>query len=363
MNVATMSAEELADYYAGQQTDPIVPEPKLESEADPVVSIQPDPDSDPIVSEPIVESSFFDYLESKVFPEGKLSYFINEDESPIYPKTNEEFIDLLDANRKQWEEAAREEITTKTQQDILSTMLENTTPAYKFILENSINFRTPEELLPLIQSVNTQDALEGLDMDNEQDQEYVVRAVLKLQGFDDQTISDDISDLKDRERLLDRSQKLFPVLKKYQSDITESIALQAQKKQQDDNIFWDSYLGKLGNVFNAQEVAGMQLTREHKELVARNLVPNQQIGGLPIYSLIDKLVGEGDFEKLAKIALIGESEELFDNYYGSKNLTKLSQSLQKTLRTSVKSSSSSTDSSVKPTKKKEEDMGYGYFMK
>jgi hypothetical protein len=72
---------------------------------------------------------------------------------------------------------------------------------------------------------------------------------------------------------------------------------------------------------------------EHKQYIASTLVPDENLGGLPIYTIIDNLLQKGDFDTLARIALLGSNPQIHDNYYNTKNSNEVAASLQRTLRT------------------------------
>ena len=104
------------------------------------------------------------------------------------------------------------------------------------------------------------------------------------------------------------------------------------------------------------------MKNEHKQLIASTLVPDESLGGLPIYTIIDKLVAAGDFKKLSKIALLSVDEKLFDTYFLTNKANKVADNVQKTLRQSgVKTNT--TDFEVEEQKPRtiKKNSSYGYF--
>ena len=96
-------------------------------------------------------------------------------------------------------------------------------------------------------------------------------------------------------------------------------------------------------------------------MIASVLLPDEKLGGLPIYTMIDDLVAKGNFKTLAKIALLGSDEQVFDNYFLTKKAEKAAGAVQRVLRQNGTTSNSTEfddqGQKVKPIKKP----SYGYF--
>ena len=71
------------------------------------------------------------------------------------------------------------------------------------------------------------------------------------------------------------------------------------------------------------------------------MVPDPEIGGLPIYAIIDNLLQQGNFETLSKIALLATDPNSFDNYYTARVDKNINSNIQKRLRTTHQNQNSS----------------------
>jgi hypothetical protein len=219
-------------------------------------------------------------------------------------------------------------------------------------------------MIPLLQSVRQEDDFANLDTTNEQHQEYIIANALQLQGLDQDTIIDEIADLKQRGKLEERSNKLKPILEKYSAEQTQIVLQQQEEKNAKDQAFWNNHYNKLNtDLISAKDIDGLKFKQDDKNLIANVLLPNQELGGLPIYTIIDNLVGEGNIKLLSKLALLAANEEAFDNYYGVQKIQQNTKSLQRTLRSAVKANSDNDDFEVQKSTQLFQKNNYGNFMK
>ena len=235
--------------------------------------------------------------------------------------------------------------------------------AWQFVLQNSELYKDPADLVPLLTAVQNIEYSDSLDVTNQDDQIKIVRATLSIQGLATTDIESEIEDLKERGKLETRATSLKPILDRYNESQAEKVL---QEKQQEDlkkSKFWNDYYQNLENsVFKAKDIDGVKLKNEHKQLVASTLIPDEKLGGLPIYTMIDNLVAAGDFNTLTQIVLLGTDKELYDSYFLSKKADIKVEGVQKVLRQIGTSASSSDledfeDSKPKPIKKS----SYGFF--
>lgn len=305
-----------------------------------------------------IEDSFKQGLD-KLFKEQKLDPFSDNTETGyIVPETWEDVVELIDENKKNWINASKAKDRTELFNEILSTK----SPAMKFLIENSETYKDPSELIPLLTAVQNLEYSNNLDPANAEDQVAIIRASLSIQGLSIEDIETEIEDLKERGKMETRASSLKPVLDRYNEAQTERVLQAKQADDQKKEIFWNTYYQNLEeNVFKAKDIDGVKLKNEHKQLIASTLVPDEKLGGLPIYTIIDKLVAAGDFKKLSKIALLSVDEKLFDTYFLAKKADVKVEGIQRILRQSG-TSSNTTDLDTDETKPKPiKKSQYGFF--
>lgn len=310
----------------------------------------------------IENQDLYSNFDEKFFKSGLLLPVNNDDGSDyVIPKNIDDIVELITLNKNNWES----EVNNRNKSEIVQELFNNSSPAFKFLAENANSFKSIDEMLPLIQSVKEQDDLAKLDINNENDQESIIRMTLALQGLDDNMINDEIQDLKDRDKLLIRATSLKPYLDKYAQDATEKKLQQQSEKLQEDQVFWNNYYNQMNNVLvNAKDIDGMKFSQEHKALIASALIPEQESGDIPIYSIIDSLIGNGDIETLSQIALLALDKNTYNQYSNTRTANNVAQNLQKTLRHNVKSTSIEQDNRETQNKNQNNiSLGYGIFNK
>jgi len=294
-----------------------------------------------------------------LFKEQKLNPYSDGTEAGyIIPETFEEVLELIEDNKKSWVESAK----TADRQELLDEVLATKSPAWQFLIKNAELYKDPAELVPLLTAVQNQEYSYSLDVSNTEDQEKIIRASLSLQGLPVSSIEDEIADLKDRNKLESRATALKPILDKYNEQQTQRVLLEKQQEEVKNQAFWNTHYQNLEEtVFKSKELDGVKLENQHKQLIASVLLPDEKLGGLPIYTIIDDLVAKGNFKVLAKIALLGSDEQVFDNYFLTKKAEKAAGAVQRVLRQNGTTSNTTEfddqGQKVKPIKKP----SYGYF--
>lgn len=282
------------------------------------------------------DSEFWTSVQDKFFKSGKFTPFLKEgaekEDDYAFPTNFDEFDEVIQANITQRIEESR----YNDQEALLSDVFSKTTPAFQFLAQQANNFTTPEELLPLIQSVQQQDQLAQLDLDDLEHQEFIVRQGMAMQGFDTEAIDRDIEDLKDENKLKKWAEKYKPSLDKIQADRTEQIVQAQLEENNKQKQFLNGFLQNLQtDLLDAPDLDGMNLTSDDRLKVAYNLFPEENVGA-PLYNKIDELFGAQDIKKLALISMIVEDKDgMFDSYYASKTHTKAGKELGRKLATGM----------------------------
>lgn len=360
--VSNKSAEELAkEFETGvQKTDESKKEDTVktpeELEAEKNAASEKDKGGRPPKTK--LDDSFKQGLD-KLFKEQKLSpYSDGTEDGYVVPETFEDVLELIEDNKKTWIENSK----AKDRDELINEILSTKSPAWQFLIQNSEMYKDPAELVPLLTAVQNQEYSNSLDVTNPEDQEKIVRASLHIQGLPASAIEDEISDLKERGKLSNRSEALKPILDRYNEQQTEAVLLEKQQEEVKNQTFWNNHYQNLENtVFKSKDIDGVKLKNEHKQMIASALIPDDKIGGLPIYTIIDNLIAAGNFKVLSKIALLSQDEKSFDSYFLTKKADLKAEGVQKVLRQTGTNSNPTEfdDQNQKPKTIKKPS--YGYF--
>ena len=295
----------------------------------------------------------------KLFKEQKLDPFAGDDpDSYIIPETWEEVVELMDENKRNWIESSK----AKDRNELYNEILSNKSPAFQFVMEQASRFSSPSEMIPLLTAVQNQEFSYSLDPTVEEDQVQIIRSTLAIQGLSPSDIEAEIADIQDRGKTESRAVALKPVLDKYNQAQTQRILDETEAEEVKKKEYWDGYYSTLeDDIFKSKDIDGIKIKNEHKQLIARSLIPDEEIGGLPIYTLIDDLVAKKDFKTLSKIVLMGLDEKLYDSYFVTGKVSKSAEGVQRVLR-QQKTSGGANEPIVEPVRpntiKKNE---YGIF--
>lgn len=359
--IGDRTAEQLAkEFEEGKhkQTNPSDPTKTPEQLADEAAALAAaEAEKDKESKKTKLDDSFKQGLD-KLFKENKLNPYSDGTETGyIVPETFEDVLELIEENKKSWVAGAK----AKDREELVDEILATKSPAWKFLIQNSENYKDPADLIPLITAVQNQEYSNSLDPKEVTDQEKIIRASLSIQGLPPQAIEDEITDLKERNKLEKRATDLKPVLDKFNANQTAQEIDRKNKEDQKTEAFWNKHYQNLEDtVFKSKDLDGVKLKNEHKQLIASALIPNEEAGGLPIYTILDNLIAQGNFKVLSKMALLGLDEKLFDTYFLTKKADKVADGVQKVLRQSG-TSSSSTDLELDQKKVTPMKKSYGYF--
>lgn len=162
---------------------------------------------------PIVETSTYKY--SNFVGEGLLKPF--EDQEEI--NTEDEFKELLTANLQNEYEKGKEEGT--------AAILSNIPEELKTVVEYALKGGT--DIKGMFSKFNEKSFVKDLDIENEKDQEEIVRQVLRSQDLSEEEIQEEIESYKDLDSLKRMATKLKPRLDK----LKEKNIEQELKKQEE----------------------------------------------------------------------------------------------------------------------------------
>ena len=257
---------------------------------------------------------------------GKLQPWVNEKNEVILPTTQQELLELMDENL--------ETINQNSYQEVEQNFYQTKSPVWQQLLKYSETARSLDEVVPLFAAMQDMETIQTLDTNNEAHQEHIIRQYGLINGLDAETIDADIEDYKERGKLQERAEKLKPGLDRYNEQrVQQELVKKQQEDQQKQYLLQTHYNNVVENVMNKKEIGGIKLKNEHRQYVASTLVPDDNIGGLPIYTLVDNLLQKGDFDTLARIALLATNPQVHDSYYSAKAANETAAGLQRTLRT------------------------------
>lgn len=255
---------------------------------------------------------------------------------PFIPKTPEEFDEVIDI-----------QVGVKLDQerkDLEKKLYQSKSPAWQAVLKYSEMTDDPAEILPFIQGVRNIQSVAQIDEKTPEGAEQIVRSRLLQRGEQDDVITEQIEALKGADKLLSTAAKYKPLILNEEQQNLQALT---QKRQQEEQEYQKLVSDIRNNAIKAIETplfGKVKLKQEEKASIY-DLIgePDADTKGYGIYSVIDNLFDQRDFDTLRQVALLLTKKDAYISYISSTAADKTAGDLQKKLRAVTEKSSSSTN--------------------
>lgn len=197
--------------------------------------------------------------------------------------------------------------------------------------ENKINKYSPQiqailhyaenggtDVAPLLSAISKIEEVIDLDPSTDAGMEEIVRQTLKIKGFDDEEIADQISTFKDLDKLKAKAEKFLPELKNLQQKQVTMLMQEQEQRQEEARKATDIYISTIKDTLDKEIVGGIKLQREDKAKIYEALAfPNKtSLNGVPTNGFVKALENlqfgkDQDYEHFANIVLFAIDKEAF----------------------------------------------------
>lgn len=276
-----------------------------------------------------------DRLKSGLFVE------INEEDDKgnkksFIPKTPEEFDEVIELQVNFKLDQAKKELENK--------WYESKSPAWKAVSQYAEMIDDPSQLIPFLQGVKTISTVSQLNEEDNEQAEQIVRARLEQRGDPEQIIKTQIESLKASDALISTAKQIKPLMVR-----EEQMAL--SKQVEEARVREQQYLQVVNDIRDKahkaieQPLFGKQKLKQEEKALIYDMIayPSEETQGYGIYSAIDKLFDNKDFETLKQVALLVGKKDAFFQYLGTDVANKTATSLQKKLTVAADGRSSSSN--------------------
>lgn len=275
------------------------------------------------------------YLENRI-KEGKFVKIEEEDatgEKKIFiPKTPEEFDEFFDLQISHKLEEKTKEISENWYKQL--------SPAWQTVAKYAEMVDHPSQLIPYIQGVQNIDNIADINEKDIEGAEKIVRYRMQMAGDTEEIINEQVEALKETNKLIGAAEKFKPLLLQQEqrrlADLQKQRLLDEANQIRMINEYRDKAIEKI-----EAPIFGKQKLKDEEKAVIFDMIaiPDEQLGGYAIYSEIDKLYDNQDFETLRDIALLLKKKDSFINYISKSAEGRVAEGLQKKLKISTSSSS------------------------
>lgn len=269
---------------------------------------------------------------------GKFVEIIQDDEKgnpvPFIPKTAEEYDEIL--------ELQINHRIDQVKKDIEKSWYESKSPAWKAVSHYADMVDDPTQLLPFLQGVRTYQSVAGMDENDPEGAEQIIRTRLAQNGDPDEVIDSSIESLKTTDKLLSTAKTYKPIILQQE----QATILRMNKEAEDRKKAYEAdSLRVRAEVLKTIEkpiFGKTKLNKEEKEAIY-DLIgePIEEINGYGIFLAIDKLFDAKDYDTLREIAFLVAKKDSFYQYLGNNVANQTAASLERKLRVAGESRSTS----------------------
>lgn len=205
-------------------------------------------------------------------------------------KTIDDVKELIKANLKYKEENSFD--------DLWKRKVESYNPQVQAILHYAE--KGGQDITPLLNAMNEVEQSSSINIETEEGQEETIRQVLKIKGFDDEEIKDQIETFKDLDKLKSKAEKFKPELDKLKEQRINLMLREQEEREQQAKEAARIYIETVQNTLSKDDVGGLRLKREEKAKVldALALPKYRSINGYAVNEFV-KVLEELQFGKNA----------------------------------------------------------------
>lgn len=207
-----------------------------------------------------------------------------------------------------------------------------------------------KDISSLMSAIAQAEDTSDLTLDTDAGQEEIVRQNLKIKGFDDEEIKDQIEILKDTNKLKARAEKYLPELTKMQEKRVEMMLQEQEDRRRQAEEASRVYLQTIQETLDKEEVGDVKLSRAEKAQIfeALAVAKHRSLNGVQvngfIKSLEDMQFGKNaDYGHFANIVLYATQKEKFIEKLTEKIKAELTSDTIKKLKTAKATSANAQE--------------------
>jgi len=282
---------------------------------------------------------------SKLIDEGLIMPF--DDDKPLEDYSSKDWKELIEANFNERERKVKEE----TPVEFFRALPQELQIAAKYVSDGG------QDLKGLFKALAQVEEVRDLDVDDEYDQEVIVRQYLRATQFGTaDEIEEEIESWKDIDKLGEKASKFKPKLDRMQETIVAQQLAEQEHRREQQRIAAETYMENVYETLKPGEINGIKLDKKTQSMLYSGLVQPSypSISGKPT-NLLGHLLERYQFVE-PKHDLIAEVLWLLSDPDGYKDQLKKqakTEATQETVR-SLKTEQARSKTSFSSTEEKEE---------
>lgn len=229
----------------------------------------------------------------------------------------------------------------------LDTVFNNLSDKAKRILEFDLNTKDENETTSFIKTLIEENSIKSLDVENEFDQEKILRIWYKdKMKFTQSEVEEKITELRDASLLEKEAKRLKPKLDDEAEKIAKDKEEQARELQNLERQVSENFNKKVIDLLSSGNVGGIKISKEEASSIYSFLAGDtidittptgKKVAMPPLEAIIfyNKYHEKGSLETLALATLLLTNPKKFNEYYSKKANSEVSEKFYKEQKTSA----------------------------
>jgi hypothetical protein len=209
-----------------------------------------------------------------------------------------------------------------------------------------------QDITPLLSAIAEVEKSSEINIEEETGQEEVVRQVLKLKGFDDEDIKDEIETLKDLDKLKAKATKFLPELNKAKGQQIQMMLQEQEERDRQASEAAAIYVQTIQQTLDKDQVGDVKLKREDKYKLMEALAEPKyrSLNGYRVNEFVKRLEDmqfgkKADYDHFLNLVHFAVDKQGFMEKLKEAIKTEVTSQTVKTLKTAKSSSANSPQDS------------------
>lgn len=201
----------------------------------------------------------------------------------------------------------------ETKKSTLDQIWEDKVKTYSPQIQAIINYaeRGGSDVSPLLSAISEVEKSTDFDIESEKGQEDIISEYLKVQGWSEDEIKEEIETAKDLNKLKKKAESFLPKLNQMNQQRLESIMAEQAEREKEADEARRNYLSTIKNTLDKDKLGDIKLTRQDKALIWDGLtdVKYRSWSGQPTNAFFKKLEelqagDKADYDHFLEIAYL-----------------------------------------------------------
>lgn len=150
-------------------------------------------------------------------------------------------------------------------EDIWKEKIESFSPQVQAILKYAET--GGQDIMPLLNAISQVEKVSSFNIETEEGQEEIIREYLKVQGWDNEDIKEEIETAKDLNKLKTKAEKFQPKLDQMHQQRVDQMMTEQMEAEKEAEVARQNYLGTIRTTLSKEKIGDVKLGRQDKAML------------------------------------------------------------------------------------------------